>query len=53
VVSVELLNAFGSRAIRRVKTAIDDQAASDPASRLGAPRERVAPRALRLGVRVE
>jgi hypothetical protein len=43
----------GSRAIVGVKTSIDDQAITDPTSYLGAPRLRVAPRTLRLGLRIE
>lgn len=51
-VSADLFNALGSRALVRVKTEIDDRAAEDPTSALGAPRERVAPRSLRLGVHI-
>lgn len=53
VLALDLLNALGSRAITRVKTSIDDLAMEDPTSYLGAPRERVYPRALRLGLRIE
>ena len=51
--SVDLFNALGSRAVVRAKTEIDDQAGSDPRSQLGAPRQRVAPRSIRIGVRIE
>ncbi len=50
--TLDLLNALGSRAVTRVKTEIDDQAVSDPSSVLGAPRARVSPRALRIGMRL-
>ena len=53
VLSADLFNALGSRALIRVKTDIDDQAAGEPRSQLGAPRQRVAPRSLRLGVRIQ
>ena len=53
VISADLFNALGSRALVRVKSDIDDQAASEPRSQLGAPRQRVAPRSLRLGIRIE
>lgn len=53
VLAIDLLNALGSRAITRVKTSIDDLAIEDPTSYLGAPRERVSPRALRIGLRIE
>ena len=53
ILSIDLVNALGSREVTRVKSAIDDQAAEDPRSHLGAVRERVAPRALRFGLRLE
>ena len=53
VLSADLFNALGSRALVRVKTDIDDQAASESRSQLGAPRQRLAPRSLRLGIRIE
>lgn len=51
-VTLDLLNALGSRAVTRVKTEIDDQAIADPSSVLGAARARVSPRALRIGLRI-
>lgn len=53
VLTADIFNLTGSHAITTVKTSIDDQALSDPTSYLGAPRLRVPPRMLRLGVRVE
>ncbi len=53
IVSLDVFNALGSRALIRVKTEIDDQALADPSSVLGAARQRVMPRSLRLGVRIE
>ncbi len=52
-ISADVFNVLGSRALLRVKTEVDDQALGDPSSVLGAPRQRVAPRSLRLGVRIE
>ena len=53
VLTADLFNLTDSHAVVDVKTTIDDQATSDPTSRLGAPRLRVAPRTLRLGLRVD
>ena len=53
IITADLFNATANQAITEVKTAIDDQAIADPASYLGAPRLRVSPRTLRLGVRIE
>jgi carboxypeptidase family protein len=53
VLTADLFNVTDSHAVIDVKTTIDDQATSDPTSRLGAPRLRVPPRTLRLGLRVE
>jgi hypothetical protein len=53
VLTADLFNLTGSQAILNVKTTIDDQAIADPTSYLGAPRLRVSPRTLRLGLRVE
>ncbi|MCE9603112.1 MAG: TonB-dependent receptor [Gemmatimonadetes bacterium] len=50
--SVDLFNALGSRAVTRAKTEIDDQSITDPSSTLGATRQRVAPRSIRIGVRI-
>ncbi|MGH7680117.1 MAG: TonB-dependent receptor [Gemmatimonadaceae bacterium] len=53
VVTMDLFNALGANAIVGVKTAIDDQSPTDPTSKFGAPRLRVAPRTLRFGLRFE
>jgi hypothetical protein len=53
VLTADLFNVTDSHAIVEVKTTIDDQAVADPTSRLGAPRLRVPPRTLRLGLRIE
>ncbi len=53
VLTADLFNLTGSHALLNVKTSIDDQSTADPTSYLGAPRLRVAPRTLRLGLRVE
>ena len=53
VLTADLFNLTDSHAIVQVKTTIDDQAITDPTSRLGAPRLRVPPRTLRLGLRVQ
>lgn len=53
VVTGDLFNVFGAGALVSVKTSIDDQAASDPTSFFGAPRMRVAPRTLRVGLRLD
>ena len=52
VVTLDLFNVFGTDALVSVKTEIDDQSAEDPTSIFGAPRMRVPPRTLRLGIRV-
>ena len=49
----DLFNALGSNAIASINTNIGDQDPSDPTSLFGAPRLRIAPRTLRLGLRVE
>jgi len=53
VVALDLFNAFGADALTSVNTNIGDQDPNDPTSVFGAARLRVAPRTLRLGVRVE
>ena len=50
LLTVDVFNALGSRAVVRAKTDIDDQDGSDPSSQLGASRQRVAPRSVRLGI---
>ena len=53
VLTMDLFNALGENAITAVKTSIDDQSPDDPTSRFGAPRLRVPPRTLRLGLRID
>lgn len=53
VLTLDLFNVFGANALVSVKTTVDDQGASDPTSLFGAPRLRVAPRTLRVGLRIE
>ena len=53
VVMMDLFNVFGANALVSVKTTIDDQSAGDPTSVFGAPRMRVAPRTLRVGLRID
>jgi len=53
VVTMDLFNVLGANALVSVKTTIDDQSVGDPTSVFGAPRMRVAPRALRVGLRID
>ena len=53
VLTCDLFNVFGENALVSIKTDINDQAVSDPTSRFGAPRLRVAPRTLRVGLRID
>jgi hypothetical protein len=53
VVAVDLFNALGSNAITLINTNIGDQTPSDPTSTFAATRLRVAPRTLRVGLRVD
>jgi hypothetical protein len=53
VLTMDLFNALGENEIVAVKTAVDDQSLSDPTSRFGAARLRVAPRTLRVGLRID
>ena len=52
-VTADLFNALGSNALTLINTNIGDQTASDPTSFFAAPRLRVPPRSLRLGVRLD
>jgi hypothetical protein len=52
VAELDLFNVFGNNALLAIKTTVDDQSVSDPSSRFGAARQRVQPRALRIGARV-
>lgn len=51
VATADLFNAFGSGAIVERNLTINDQISTDPTSIFGAPRLRVSPRALQVGVR--
>lgn len=53
VFTADVFNALGSDAISERNLTINDQAVLDPTSIFGAPRRRVNPRALQLGLRVE
>lgn len=53
ILTADLFNALGSEALTLINTNIGDQVASDPTSYFAAPRLRVPPRTLRLGLRVE
>lgn len=48
----DLFNVLGSNALTQINTNVGDQSASDPTSFYAAPRQRVPPRTLRLGLRV-
>lgn len=49
----DMFNVLGSNALVSINTNIGDQDPSDPTSLFGAPRLRVAPRTVRLGLRLE
>ena len=53
LLTFDLFNVTGEDALVQVKTALEDQFASDPTTRFGAARLRTAPRTLRIGLRVE
>jgi hypothetical protein len=53
VLMFDLFNVTAEDALVEVKTTLEDQAASDPTTRFGAPRLRVAPRTLRVGMRID
>jgi hypothetical protein len=53
VFTADLFNALGSNALTSINTRVGDQYDADPTSYFGAARLRVAPRSLRLGVRIE
>jgi len=52
-VTCDAFNLFGSNALVAINTNIGDQEPSDPTSVFGAPRQRVSPRTLRLGLRTD
>lgn len=53
VATGDLFNSFGADAVIERNLPIDDQAVLDPTSIFAAPRRRVNPLALQLGLRVE
>ncbi|MGI9043478.1 MAG: TonB-dependent receptor [Gemmatimonadaceae bacterium] len=53
VVSADLFNALASGAIIQRNLTVNDQISTDPTSVFGAPRRRVAPMRLQLGLRLE
>jgi len=53
VVTCDAFNLFGSNALVQINTNIGDQEPGDPTSVFGAARRRVAPRTLRLGLRID
>ena len=53
IATCDVFNVFNSNALVLINTNIGDQDPSDPTSMFGAPRLRVAPRTLRIGLRVE
>jgi hypothetical protein len=53
VVTMDVFNVGGANALTLINTNIGDQTLSDPTSFFGAPRLRVAPRTLRVGLRVD
>lgn len=53
VLTFDVFNVLGSNALVLINTNIGDQEPSDPTSLFGAPRLRVSPRTLRLGLRLE
>jgi hypothetical protein len=50
---VDLFNVLGADALTSINTNIGDQEPSDPTSKFGAARLRVAPRTLRVGLRID
>src|SRR5258707_13930032 len=53
VLTLDLFNAFGSKALTSVNTIVGNQYDADPTSFFMAPELRVAPRTLRLGLRLD
>lgn len=53
VVTLDIFNALGGRSLVDINTIITDASALDPTEQFGAPRRRMAPRSLRIGLRVE
>ncbi len=53
IVTCDAFNLFGSNALLSINTNIGDQEPTDPTSVFGAPRLRVSPRTVRLGLRID
>ena len=53
VLSADLFNATASDIVTRVNTNVGDRTMNDPTSHFNAVRERVPPRTLRLGLKVQ
>ncbi|MEX2154467.1 MAG: TonB-dependent receptor [Gemmatimonadaceae bacterium] len=53
VLTLDLFNVFGENELVGIKTTVEDQFPSDPTTLFGAPRLRVSPRTLRVGLRVD
>jgi len=53
VLTIDLFNAFGENELVGIKTTVEDQFQSDPTTLFGAPRLRVTPRTLRVGLRID
>lgn len=53
VLTADLFNALGSNALTSMNARVGDQLDADPTTYFGAARLRVAPRSLRLGLRIE
>lgn len=51
--TVDAFNVFGSQAVLEVNTNVGDETPTDPTSFFGVPKQRVSPRAFRLGLRLE
>jgi hypothetical protein len=53
VITLDLFNALGGRALTDINTTITDESSGDPTKRFGAARRRISARSLRVGLRVE
>ena len=53
VITLDLFNLLGGNALTEINTTITDQSAFDPTEKFGAARRRMAPRSLRIGLRVD
>jgi hypothetical protein len=53
VLTLDVFNVLGENELVAIKTSVEDQFPSDPTTLFGAPRLRVSPRTLRVGLRVD